>query len=211
MTNQPRVIPAGERFARLVVARTRQPGEARIACICDCGAEHEVAFTAWGRTKSCGCLNREVQRAAAALRPTQKEPCAEPGHTRQPDAGRPGKFRCRDCHLAGLRRHMQRKRDEIRDAVLAAYGRACACCDEHREVFLTVDHMDGSGSEHRRELASGRVRRGGSYTTYRWLQAHDWPSGYQLLCFNCNYAKHHLGECPHQTERRSDGEPRPAV
>lgn len=56
---KPRVIPVGERFGRLVVTVERRPGEPRVQCHCDCGTEHSVGMTMWGRTRSCGCLRTE--------------------------------------------------------------------------------------------------------------------------------------------------------
>ena len=31
----------------------------------------------------------------------------------------------------------------------------------------------------------------------RWLKRNGYPAGYQVLCFNCNFAKHRKGACPH--------------
>lgn len=54
-----RTIKVGTRHERLVVTTQREPGEPRVECVCDCGTVHSVAFDAWGRTRSCGCLQRE--------------------------------------------------------------------------------------------------------------------------------------------------------
>ena len=56
----------GQRFGRLVVvgrAENGRRGEVRYHCICDCGNE-TVSYRSSlisGRTKSCGCLQKEVQ------------------------------------------------------------------------------------------------------------------------------------------------------
>ena len=72
------------------------------------------------------------------------------------------------------------------------YGEVCICCKESNPVFLTIDHINGSGSSHRKEIGS-RI--------YRVLKKQGYPKGnYQVLCFNCNFAKHVLGTCPHQTQ-----------
>ena len=34
--------------------------------------------------------------------------------------------------------------------------------------------------------------------TLEWLKRNDYPPGFQVLCHNCNWAKHALGRCPHQ-------------
>lgn len=58
--------------------------------------------------------------------------------------------------------------------------------------FLTIDHIDGNGAEHRRTLKRGGI------TFYRWLINNGFPSGFQTLCYNCNCAKGQYGTCPHQ-------------
>jgi hypothetical protein len=74
---------------------------------------------------------------------------------------------------------------------------ACACCGETMLVFLTLDHEGGNGAEARRAAES----RGG-ITYYRRLVREGFPPGYQVLCWNCNLAKHLLGACPHQGDPR---------
>lgn len=59
MSPAPRTIPAGERHGRLVVAIDRKPGERRVQCRCDCGTEHSIPLSEWGKSKSCGCLRTE--------------------------------------------------------------------------------------------------------------------------------------------------------
>lgn len=73
-----------------------------------------------------------------------------------------------------------------------AYGGAsCNCCGENESVFLTIDHINGGGNEHRKKVGSG-------IKFYNWLKKNSFPPGFQILCFNCNLAKHMLGICPHQ-------------
>jgi len=62
------------------------------------------------------------------------------------------------------------------------YGGKCIICGEDRWEFLTVDHVNGNGSRHRKLLGnrSGTV-------FYAWLKQQGWPKDdYRLLCFNCN-------------------------
>lgn len=78
----------------------------------------------------------------------------------------------------------------------------CACpgCGERHIEFLTIDHMNNDGAEHRRELGKGTRHCGGSM--YHWLRKNNYPLGFQVLCFNCNCAKGLYGECPHVAESR---------
>jgi len=32
----------------------------------------------------------------------------------------------------------------------------------------------------------------------QWLVTNNFPKGFQILCWNCNFAKGMLGKCPHQ-------------
>jgi len=60
--------PTGQRFARLIVlhrAGKTRFGRTLWRCRCDCGRETEITTGRLGRTKSCGCLQRE---RAAQLR-----------------------------------------------------------------------------------------------------------------------------------------------
>lgn len=75
-----------------------------------------------------------------------------------------------------------------------AYGGQCACCGVSDLVFLTLDHLADNGAAHRRELGSNSIGSG----IYRWIIKQGFPEGYQVLCFNCNWAKSH-GGCPHVT------------
>ena len=69
----------------------------------------------------------------------------------------------------------------------------CACCGEPDIRFLTIDHINGNGSQHRKSIGC----RSGS-TFYRWLIKVGMPEGYQVLCYNCNIARTWYGTCPHQ-------------
>ncbi len=48
-------------------------------------------------------------------------------------------------------------------------------------LALTVDHIEGGGSKHRRELRY--------WSIYKWLVVEGFPSGYQILCMNCQMIK----------------------
>lgn len=82
---------------------------------------------------------------------------------------------------------------QLKQQTFDAYGGKCICCGENNYIFLSIDHIDGSGAEHRKLLDGGR-------STYTFLKKQGFPKGnYQLLCFNCNFAKHAIGICPHQS------------
>ena len=88
---------------------------------------------------------------------------------------------------------------------LAHYGNKCVCCGESNSVFLCFDHKDGKGAEHRRSIYphrpnGGRGNGASGVVMQFWIRKHNYPDIFQILCFNCNSAKHILGICPHQQE-----------
>ena len=74
-------------------------------------------------------------------------------------------------------------------------GTRCRCCGETIIEFLTIDHVDGGGREHRRKIGNGR-------SMYQHLRKLGYPAGYQVLCYNCNCAKGFYGVCPHEEARQ---------
>ncbi|MFJ4469497.1 hypothetical protein ACIP2X_18665 [Streptomyces sp. NPDC089424] len=96
--SRPRTIPVGARSGRLVATQERKPGEKRVQCVCDCGAQRSVRFAEWGVTKSCGCLSRELSaerrrthgRFGTTLYTTWArmiQRCTNPDHPRWADYG----------------------------------------------------------------------------------------------------------------------------
>lgn len=69
----------------------------------------------------------------------------------------------------------------------------CACCGERNMAFLTLDHINNDGAEHRRKIGRG------FYQTLTWVKNNNLPPGFQILCHNCNQAKKVYGTCPHKT------------
>jgi hypothetical protein len=85
--------------------------------------------------------------------------------------------------------HQKRLRD-ARQAVFTHYGGRCECCKEENWKFLTVDHITPIGKK-RDEAGHRRI--------LFWLVRNNFPTGYRLLCWNCNVGRYHNGGvCPHQ-------------
>ena len=77
-------------------------------------------------------------------------------------------------------------RIEIKREVLAHYGKnqlACVICGESRLACLSIDHIDGGGKSHRKELNAYGHR------FYKRLKQANFPKGYQTLCMNCQFVK----------------------
>lgn len=90
----------------------------------------------------------------------------------------------------------RRNRRELKMKVLGHYGGQCDCCGEVRLEFLTIDHINGGGTEHRR--STGLSADG----FYRWIVREDYPDILRVLCFNCNCALGMFGYCPHKEGTR---------
>lgn len=94
-----------------------------------------------------------------------------------------------------LRKQQFEKRLKQRKLVLEHYSGGevkCRCCGENTYEFLAIDHINGGGTQHRKSLANAPV--------VRFLIKNNFPEGYQVLCHNCNHAKHFYGQCPHISE-----------
>ncbi len=86
-------------------------------------------------------------------------------------------------------------------AVFAAYGGfTCKCCGESEPLFMTIDHINNDGA-HFRKTVLGRFNAAG-VATYQWIVKNDFPSGFQVLCMNCQWGKRmNKGVCPHRVRR----------
>ena len=88
-----------------------------------------------------------------------------------------------------LRARSKRIMFEIRQRVFNGYGGKCSCCGETERAFLSIDHVNNDGAKERREKTGG-------YGFLSRIVKENFPPRYQILCFNCNWAKSH-GGCPH--------------
>jgi len=79
---------------------------------------------------------------------------------------------------------------KLRIEVLIHYGSNPPQCanpfGEHKEPFtdidcLTIDHINNDGAKHRKEIGQSKI--------YIWLKTHKYPTGYQVLCMNCQFKK----------------------
>ena len=108
-------------------------------------------------------------------------------------------LRCVPCRDRGRARATRYSR-KIRDKAWDHYGGAhCACCGETDHNFLSLDHVNNDGADHRRSLADH------SMNFYQWLKLNNYPPGYQVLCMNCNMGRwRNGGTCPHKEARSAD-------
>lgn len=139
-----------------------------------------------------------------------------------PSRLRKGDWQCRNCNnkerIAWRRKNYKRWRQtdnerrrrnkdkinsarnlhnlELKRRIIAHYGAECSCCGEKTPAFLTIDHIDGGGDKHRKQLFGKNM---GGTKFYHWLEKQEYPRGYSVLCWNCNCGKRiNRGICPHQ-------------
>ncbi|OFY41481.1 MAG: hypothetical protein A2Z69_02305 [Bacteroidetes bacterium RBG_13_44_24] len=102
------------------------------------------------------------------------------------------------ANKAELQVKMKKNRIALRAEILRHYGSKCACCGETEPKFLALDHINGGGYRHRKNIGQD------GHSLYHWIRKNDYPAGFQLLCHNCNMAKGLYGECPHKTGERRE-------
>lgn len=100
-------------------------------------------------------------------------------------------------HADDQRKQQRELKSQRKFIVLSHYSGSlprCACCDEERIEFLTINHLNGGGNAHRRTMTTN---------FYLWLIQNDFPKDFNVLCLNCNFAQGHSrdGLCPHERER----------
>ena len=104
--------------------------------------------------------------------------------------------RHKEVLLPKLKVYGKAYRDSLKREALEHYGSACYCCLESNKAFLTVDHIENNGAQHRTAIFGKNI--GGGYRFYLWLKRNDWPDGFQVACFNCNQGRaNNGGVCPH--------------
>lgn len=87
-------------------------------------------------------------------------------------------------------RALQRYHELRHDAMIAYGGYVCACCGETEPNFLSLDHIENDGADHRRKVGKA---------IWKWLRDNNYPEGFQVLCMNCNHGKaRNNGICPHK-------------
>jgi serine/threonine protein phosphatase PrpC len=103
------------------------------------------------------------------------------------------KYRLKNQERTNKISRLSRLRTKIK--AFGAYGGCrCSWCGETDIATLTIDHINNNGADHRRKLSTNKHNtdhrnNGGGTRTYNWLKENNYPLGFQVLCFNCNFAK----------------------
>jgi hypothetical protein len=114
-----------------------------------------------------------------------------------PAAARRATAAWRTTHTEEYRSTNREYKRRIRMDVLLHYSKGnlrCKCCKESEPRFLTLDHVNGGRTKHRKSFSSATG-------LFEWLRKNGYPPGYAVLCYNCNCAKGCYGRCPHQEKK----------
>ncbi len=79
----------------------------------------------------------------------------------------------------------ERARLKLKNDVLGHYGNgklACVRCGFDNERALSIDHINGGGNKHAKQVGFGMAM-------WYWLRRNNYPEGYQTLCMNCQFIK----------------------
>lgn len=103
--------------------------------------------------------------------------------------------KCAFCRTENARK----TREQLKKIVFDHYGWFCVCCGEAEPLFLSLDHTNNNGAEHRKSL-KGNI----TLKIYQDIIDRGFPEDeYQILCMNCNRGKWmNGGVCPHENKWR---------
>jgi hypothetical protein len=136
------------------------------------------------------CVRSQVRSRYRTLRENGLcNDCASPVDTTKHRVCAP----CRERRRRQYRKDIDHKRAYGRELKLKrkieaynAYGGCfCACCGDTHLEFLSIDHIDGKGAEHRRSIVKEAGWRCKSVHMPNWLKKNGYPPGFQVLCMNC--------------------------
>ena len=142
-----------------------------------------------GRSHKCRDCRNAADRARSAADPetaratARRKQQAHPEWRTDPETNRASCRAWAAAHPGASSARNRKHRAALRATVLAHYGQVCACCGSTKR--LGIDHINGDGARHRRELFEGR----GGARFYLWLIDQGFPEGYQTLCQPCNASK----------------------
>jgi hypothetical protein len=111
-----------------------------------------------------------------------------------PNDGPDWQARSREHWLEKKRESTNRRRRDIALEAFTHYSGGdprCYCCGETQVLLLALDHIDGGGNKHRKELKVSHQS--------HWAKRNGWPAIFRVACHSCNMGAHlNGGVCPHQ-------------
>lgn len=89
----------------------------------------------------------------------------------------------KEKHLVAARRSYYKCKHLVMRHYCGGENYTCCQCGFADPRALSIDHVDGKGADHRRNLKGVNL--------YRWLVREKYPDGFQVLCMNCQWIKRH--------------------
>lgn len=86
--------------------------------------------------------------------------------------------------------YMRERTKQRKIRVIKEYGGKCTCCGETFIEFLSMNHKNNDGAEHRRKIGRSNL--------YNWLIKNGFPKEFEVMCMNCNSSFGFYGYCPHK-------------
>lgn len=175
------------------MAQGVKPGLAKLHCEW-CGNEFQ-AKTSWQKFCTRRCAWRTLEKISPARRRETYKNWLENKRKNEPEYFKELYLRRRKnevnyrekCRIQARNYH---RKNRIK--VLDYYGGKCVCCGESLKEFLCIDHINGGGTKHRKELKSKHS------SMVQWIIRNNYPKEYRVLCHNCNQSLGYYGYCPHK-------------
>jgi hypothetical protein len=93
----------------------------------------------------------------------------------------------RDANKERINADARERHIKLRLDIINHYGGKCAFCGDSNPNHLAIDHINGGGNQHRRDVG------GSSNGIYSWLKRNGYPDGFQVLCHTHNMEKGFYG------------------
>lgn len=95
------------------------------------------------------------------------------------------KWRLANLEIVKEKKKTERFRLKIAAFCIYSHGEmSCAICGDNEFPHLSLDHIDGGGTQHRNKDPRANC------DLYRLVKTEGYPSGYRVLCHNCNFIEH---------------------
>lgn len=187
---------SGQIFGRLTVIKLnrRENNVTFFDCLCSCGNTHTVRAPSLkaGTCTSCGCRVPVEKPTHETCRACQRLLPFDAIHFIACSQHRFGlRVRCRECVQPVINARLRARSKRLRMEVLTHYSGpipSCACCGESGLPFLAIDHIDGLADDEKRMTGE---------RWYSWLKRNNFPTGFRVLCHNCNSCFGKYGYCVH--------------
>ena len=101
-------------------------------------------------------------------------------------------YKNKKIDAAGILRNMKEivRLNKVKVVMWYSNPRGCVVCNNcgNQDIdVLCLDHLYGYGNKHRKEVGT----QGSGF--YHWIIRNNYPSGFQILCHNCNVKKSRIG------------------